>query len=115
MIKVDFSVVVTDNTPLDLLIREKFAAKNVRNTTILKKSVDARKKNDVRYNMRVAFDCDNENFILRKGAQKYEKDERTLEKLCAGKRYRGRPVIVGAGPSGLFTALVFSYVGAKPR
>ena len=114
MIKVDFSVAVTDNTPLDLLIREKFAAKNVRNTTILKKSVDARKKNDVRYNMRVAFDCDNENFILRRGAQKYEKDERTLEKLCEGKRYRGRPVIVGAGPSGLFTALVFGYVGAKP-
>lgn len=79
---------------------------------IFKKSIDARKKPEIFYIY--TFDCNikNEQVILRKHPQMKVDDKVDLEI----KRYKGNisPIIIGAGPSGLFCALVLARAGANP-
>ena len=77
---------------------------------IVKKSIDARNKEDIFYNYSVVIECKNENNI--KGAVKIE--EVTDYKINVKRKSNFRPVIVGAGPAGLFTALTFAKNGIKP-
>lgn len=80
------------------------------NSYISKKSIDARKKDDVHYTYSIDLDVKNEN--------KYKKLDRVksleLPKVQAKRNSNIRPVIVGAGPAGLFAALTFVQNGIKP-
>ena len=89
----------------------------VRRVKIVKRSVDARKKPDVRivYTIDVAVDG-NENKILKQSGCKkaaiapvvYYKPPRMQTPL------KKRPVVVGFGPAGMFAALVLALAGACP-
>ena len=82
---------------------------------ILKKSLDARDKGDIRYAYTVAFSTDEEKKALRFGGTVWEKPDDSLQKATEGVVYTGaRPVVVGEGPCGLFAALTLAYLGAKP-
>lgn len=82
---------------------------------ILKKSLDARDKGDIRYLYTVAFSTDFESAAIARGGKLYEKKDLSLENLTAERKYKGgRPIVVGAGPCGLFAALTLAYLGAKP-
>lgn len=81
--------------------------------TIEKKSVDARDKRDIRMVYRVRFS-------LEKHPKKHFKD---LHALAGDPRwglparirhFASPPVVVGAGPAGLFAALALAEAGAKP-
>lgn len=77
---------------------------------ISKKSIDARKKDDVHYNYSIDIKVKDEN--------KYKKLKsiKTLKMpyiQIKNKNYL-RPVIVGAGPAGLFAALTLIQNGCKP-
>lgn len=96
---------------LDFIIEKNKISKNdILEWHISKKSIDARKKEDVHYIYSVDFKLKNEN--------KYKKLEKiqVLEtpQIRVHNIISKKPVIVGAGPSGLFAALTFVQNGLSP-
>ena len=95
----------------------RISTSKIRGLTIVRRSVDARKKPDVKivYTVDVAVDG-NENKILRQSgckrasiaADKYYKVPK------CGKTPSQRPVVVGFGPAGMFAALVLAIAGLHP-
>lgn len=77
---------------------------------IIKKSIDARNKADIFYNYSVELECKNENKI--KNVQMVKKEEPF--KIIVNRKSSKRPVIIGAGPAGLFSALTLAQNGIKP-
>ena len=88
--------------------------REINSLIITKKSLDARKKNDIHLLYSVALDVKNGERALRRARSKsicaYERFEYTVPKISSEKR----PVIVGFGPAGMFAALVLSMAGLKP-
>ena len=95
----------------------KVSNSKVRRIKLVKRSVDARKKPDVRivYTIDVTVDG-NENKILKQSGCKrasiapvsYYKAPKT------NKEATHRPVVVGFGPAGMFAALILSIAGLRP-
>lgn len=77
---------------------------------ITKKSIDARNKFDIFYNYSIKLECKNENKI--KNVQIVKKEEPF--KIIVNRKSSKRPVIIGAGPAGLFSALTLAQNGIKP-
>lgn len=77
---------------------------------IIKKSIDARKKDDVHYTYSLEIEVVNE--------KKYPKIEKTVEttfvKPTINRTSALSPVIVGCGPAGIFAALTLAENGFKP-
>lgn len=84
---------------------------------IIKKSIDARKKNDIKFNYCVDIVCDEEEKILSKIHDKDVKFEeiKEVEPIKPGiQQLKSRPVVVGFGPAGIFAALTLARQGYKP-
>ena len=87
----------------------KINKKEILSFEYIKKSIDARKKPAVVYNITVAVELRNENpfkdkkVILDYSGLSYEK-----------KKLADRPVVVGFGPAGMFAGLALSKMGLKP-
>ena len=86
------------------------------NPVLIKRSLDARKKDDIHYVCSVAFDYSGDEARLiakNKGANAapYTPPVYEIPRVLPPK---SRPVIVGFGPAGMFAALVLSYAGACP-
>ena len=84
---------------------------------IIKKSIDARKKNDIKFNYCIDVICDKEKKILSRVHDKDVKFEeiRKMEAITRGnEELKSRPVVVGFGPSGIFAALTLAREGYKP-
>ncbi len=90
---------------------------NIKETDIIKwniskKSIDARKKDDVHYNYCIDIEVKNES--------KYKKldiiKNSEIPNIIIENKYKptNHPIIIGAGPSGLFAALVFVENGICP-
>ena len=82
---------------------------------LVKRSLDARKKNDIHYICTAAFSLKGNEKKLIETAKSRDVSE-YVEKSYVISEYKGkkRPVIVGFGPAGMFAALVLSYAGARP-
>ena len=76
---------------------------------ILKKSIDARNKNDIHYLYNIAIKFKSENKY-----KKFKDYEFPIPNIIVNCNKNFRPVIVGAGPAGLFSALTFIKNGIKP-
>lgn len=102
---------INDTELLDLLI-EKYKIKKIDiiDWKISKKSIDARKKDDVHYVYSIDLNLKNE--------EKYKKFDTVkdfkMPKINIKNKDNKKVVIVGCGPSGLFSALVLVQNGISP-
>ena len=84
--------------------KTKINISNVEEWNIVKKSVDARDKNDVHFSY--SFD------VLMKGEKREPKEDLLLVKDKT--KLNKKPVVVGAGPAGLFAAYTLALNGYNP-
>ncbi|MBW7571797.1 NAD(P)/FAD-dependent oxidoreductase [Caproiciproducens faecalis] len=91
--------------------RLKVSPSQIKSLKLYKKSVDARKKNDVHFICTVDVEC------AQNGNPKDRKITETEPyqyRLPVGKPRETRPVVVGFGPAGLFAALILAQAGLRP-
>lgn len=88
---------------------------------VVRESVDARKKPDIRFNYTVDFTVADEKRLLEKaskvrGVSLKPAPDRTyhIHKINGDLPEEQRPVIAGLGPCGLFAALILAEAGARP-
>ncbi len=95
----------------------KVSNSKIKAVSIVRRSVDARKKPDVRivYTVDVVVDG-NENKILRQsGCKRAEIAKKTYYKPPKPQAVPAqRPVVVGFGPAGIFAALILAMAGLRP-
>ena len=94
-------------------------ADEIRNIEILKKSVDARKKEQLSFVYQLDIECDNEKKIV----SRYKKNDVSLKEKKTIVREindnippenKGQTVIAGFGPAGIFAAYELAKSGYKP-
>ena len=106
----------TDDDLLAVVCRKlKVTAGVVQSIALVKKSIDARDKGDVHFVLTLDVRVKNEDDLLRKlkngiAAKVTPKREAPLPAAS----FRRPPVVVGAGPAGLFAALTLAKAGARP-
>ena len=93
----------------------KISGSKIRKLTIVRRSIDARKKPDVRiiYTVDVAIDGSEQKILRQSGCKKAsisKKDYYKVPKAVSPER----PVVVGFGPAGMFAALVLALAGLRP-
>ncbi|GAA0716321.1 FAD-dependent oxidoreductase [Clostridium malenominatum] len=95
----------------------KISSDKIKDFKILKESIDARKKDSIKFNYSVEVFCENEKKIVSKSQDKDVKLEEINyeeEFKFGDKKLNHNPVIVGMGPAGLFAALLLAQKGYKP-
>ncbi len=94
----------------------KIAPKELVGLTLLKKSVDARKKDDIHFVLSVAFDLTDKKREkeLLKHNKKLSVYTPQVWKAPAAGSLKKRPIVVGFGPAGMFAALYLAQCGVKP-
>ncbi|MGL5206231.1 MAG: NAD(P)-binding protein, partial [Acidaminococcaceae bacterium] len=109
-----------NDAPLGELAAKKLGIRkqNIIKTTILRRAVDARRKNNIClvYHLLLQIDCDEkkvrhmlqDNNVMLWQAEQMQPQEYGSEQLCE------RPVVIGAGPAGLLTAFMLAKHGYHP-
>lgn len=95
--------------------RLKVPEKAIKAVSLLKRSVDARDKGDVHWVVTLRVQVDREDEVLRKlkpGIAEKIQPQKPISLPKAA--FALRPVVVGAGPAGLFAALWLARCGAQP-
>lgn len=95
----------------------KISKGDINKLDIIKKSIDARKKNDIKFNYCVDVICDKEKKILSRIHDKdvkFEEVEKEEILVHGNKKITARPVVIGFGPAGIFAALTLAREGYKP-
>ena len=116
MLKIsEIKIPVTENVDFCALAAKKLGIdkSKVLSCKILRKSIVARKKGNICYVYTLLAEVKNEKSIKKiKNVSEYFCDEYKFP-YSEIKSWE-RPVIIGAGPAGLFCALMLSRIGAKP-
>lgn len=91
--------------------------KDIKNLKILKESIDARRKNDIKFKYSIEVECPKEAHIVNRVHDRdviLEKETLQDELIFGNKVMNHRPVIVGMGPAGMFAGLMLAQYGYKP-
>ena len=88
----------------------------IRKLSIVRRSVDARKKPDVKivYTIDVAVDGNEQKILRQSGCKRASIAKTEYYKPPKGVVSQERPVVVGFGPAGMFAALVLAMAGLRP-
>lgn len=115
MLKLDNIKIREDIEEIDVV---KYACKKysidfneVKKYSIFSKSIDARNKKDILYNYSILLEC-SKNYENKKS--KYIFEDRKVPNPILKRNSKYSPVIIGAGPAGLFAALTLVENGIKP-
>ncbi len=95
----------------------RISASTIRKLQIVKRSVDARKKPDVRivYTVDVSIQGNEEKILRKSGCKRASMSKYNVYKVPkTAVSSEKRPVVVGFGPAGMFAALVLAMAGLKP-
>lgn len=95
----------------------RISVSKIRRLSIVRRSVDARKKPDVRivYTVDVAVDGSEKKILKQAGCKRAGMVEGTYYKVPkCDKKIAERPVVVGFGPAGMFAALILAMAGLCP-
>ena len=118
MIKIDnIKISAKSNINVKEFVSNQFGLKSeISDFVILKKSLDARDKSDIKYVYSVALKTDekSEKYLLRKYKNAFEYVAKPYQTPKRNNDSESDIVIVGMGPAGLFAALVLSEAGFKP-
>lgn len=102
---------ISDEEIFQLAIKEnRIDKKDIIEWHIAKKSIDARKKDDIHYSYSIDLEVKNEKKY--KKLEKVKKFEMPVLKIK--NKFNINPVIIGAGPAGLFAAIILIQNGIKP-
>lgn len=100
----------------ELAKKLKISQESIVSYRIFKKSIDARKKNNIQFVYTLDVELKNENKVLsmfgKRGVIKVPETNYEYEKV--DNKNIHRPIIVGTGPAGLFAGLVLAQMGYKP-
>ena len=94
-----------------------FGSHDIIRTEIFKRSVDARRKGDIKFVWSVCVDVESKREY---SAEKLAKEgivlseKKTLDIVYGNEKMGGRPVIIGFGPCGMFCALILAQNGYRP-
>ena len=93
----------------------KISASKIRKLSLVRRSVDARKKPDVKiiYTVDVAIDGSEQKILKQSGCKRAAIAQKTYYKVPSAVS-KQRPVVVGFGPAGMFAALVLAMAGLRP-
>ena len=89
----------------------------IKDCRIAKESIDARKKNNIKFNYAVSIKIDNEEKVIERANHKDAKLEEVkydAEFEFGTKKMINRPIIVGMGPAGMFAGLLMAQKGYNP-
>lgn len=116
MLKISNIKLSVKNKITDELLVEKcrkiLKCSKINSVKLVKKSIDARDKSDIHYNLSVEVSVDNEDKYLRlKNVSKAKKFEYHIIKESSLKNC---PVVIGFGPAGMLAGLTLARAGAKP-
>ena len=105
---------ISDEEIFNLILKKYTIPKeNITEWHISKKSIDARKKDDVHYSYSIDLTAKNEDkFLKNKNISKIKTPSIPEFQISLNKSVN--PIIIGAGPAGLFSALTFIRNGYKP-
>lgn len=95
----------------------KVKKEDIKDFKIIKESLDARKKNDIKYTYCVELKIKDEEKIVKKLKDKDVKVEintYNAEIPTGSKELKNRPVVVGFGPAGIFAGLLLAEKGYTP-
>jgi uncharacterized FAD-dependent dehydrogenase len=84
---------------------------------IIKESIDARKKSDIKINYAVEIECDDEAKVIAKANSsdvRLGEDNYKADFEIGTKKLENRPIVVGMGPAGLFAGLLLAEKGYNP-
>ncbi len=87
---------------------------NIKSARLYKKSVDARKKNDVHFCCSILIETDNDSAAVKKLKNARLYSEPVYEYKKCEKVPENRPVVVGFGPAGIFAAYTLAKAGLCP-
>lgn len=105
------------------LIKDRAAKKlniskeNITNLKILRESIDARKKDSIKFNYSIEVSCSNEKKLVSRIKDKdvsFEAEAVVEDIVPGSKKLSHRPVIIGMGPAGIFAGLLLARKGYKP-
>lgn len=91
--------------------------KEIKSLEITKKSIDARKKEEIYYVYEVQLSLRNEDFFFKKNTDKNVSKITTTKmkvEITGHLECKNHPVIVGSGPAGLFCAYFLAKYGYQP-
>lgn len=119
MIRVREVKVNFENSSMDK-IKEKTAKKlnidasDIDDIKIIKESLDARNKKDIKYVYEVEINTNKEKSLFKNKYVYIPEDEDYKINITGKNIMKKRPIIVGSGPAGLFCAYMLSLYGYKP-
>ena len=106
-----------DNLKIKIAKKLRISLQEIKSYTIVKESIDARKKDRIKFNYSLEVNCKEQEKLIKKLGDKdlsFQGTEEVMDIAFGSKPMINRPIIVGMGPAGLFAGLIMAKNGYRP-